>query len=89
MSGSMGVGSHGREQAMTIWIDPPAWPAHGRSWSHLISDASYDELQTFAAQAGIQLLRHVEVVAVEPACRYAGPRREGVQLVIRRIADQV
>ncbi|MEP7035584.1 MAG: DUF4031 domain-containing protein [Dermatophilaceae bacterium] len=38
---------------MTIWIDPPSWPAHGRLWSHLISDASYDELRTFAAQAGM------------------------------------
>lgn len=38
---------------MTIWIDPPGWPAHGRLWSHLISDTSYDELHTFAAQAGI------------------------------------
>ncbi|HYO17244.1 MAG TPA: DUF4031 domain-containing protein [Dermatophilaceae bacterium] len=38
---------------MTIWIDPPSWPAHGRLWSHLISDTSYDELQTFAAQAGV------------------------------------
>ena len=38
---------------MTIWIDPPGWPAHGRLWSHLISDTSYDELRTFAAQAGI------------------------------------
>jgi len=38
---------------MTIWIDPPRWPAHGRLWSHLISDTSYDELRTFAAQAGI------------------------------------
>ncbi|MEO8518628.1 MAG: DUF4031 domain-containing protein [Dermatophilaceae bacterium] len=38
---------------MTIWIDPPRWPAHGRLWSHLISDASSDELRTFAARAGI------------------------------------
>jgi 8-oxo-dGTP pyrophosphatase MutT (NUDIX family) len=38
---------------MAIWIDPPSWPAHGRLWSHLISDTSYDELRTFAAQAGI------------------------------------
>ena len=38
---------------MTIWIDPPAWPAHDRLWSHLISDTSYDELHTFAARAGI------------------------------------
>src|SRR5450759_1025652 len=38
---------------MAIWIDPPSWPAHGRLWSHVISDASYDELHTFAAQVGI------------------------------------
>lgn len=34
---------------MTILIDPPAWPAHGRLWSHLVSDASLDELHAFAA----------------------------------------
>lgn len=38
---------------MTLWIDPPIWPAHGRVWSHLISDASYAELHTFAARLGI------------------------------------
>ena len=38
---------------MAIWIDPPSWPAHGRLWSHVISDTSYDELRTFAAQAGL------------------------------------
>lgn len=38
---------------MTIWIDPPAWPAHGRLWSHLISDESYAELHDFAAAQGI------------------------------------
>ena len=34
---------------MTVLIDPPRWPAHGRVWSHLVSDASYDELHAFAA----------------------------------------
>jgi hypothetical protein len=38
---------------VTIWIDPPAWPAHGRLWSHLVSDTSYDELHLFAAAQGI------------------------------------
>ncbi|WP_344137986.1 DUF4031 domain-containing protein [Pedococcus bigeumensis] len=38
---------------MTIWIDPPAWPAHGRLWSHLVSDTSYEELHVFAAAQGI------------------------------------
>ena len=40
---------------MAIWIDPPSWPAHGRLWSHVISDTSYDELRAFGAQAGIPL----------------------------------
>ena len=35
---------------MTILIDPPRWPAHGRSWAHLVSDASYAELHAFAAR---------------------------------------
>jgi hypothetical protein len=38
---------------VTIWIDPPAWPAHGRLWSHLVSDVSYDELHAFASANGI------------------------------------
>jgi hypothetical protein len=38
---------------VTIWIDPPAWPAHGRLWSHLVSDTSYVELHDFAAAQGI------------------------------------
>jgi 8-oxo-dGTP pyrophosphatase MutT (NUDIX family) len=38
---------------MAIWIDPPSWPAHGRLWSHVISDSSYDELRSFAMAAGI------------------------------------
>ncbi|WP_324783469.1 DUF4031 domain-containing protein [Streptomyces sp. H51] len=33
---------------MTVYIDPPAWPGHGRMWSHLISDVSYEELRAFA-----------------------------------------
>ena len=38
---------------MAIWIDPPVWPAHGRLWSHLVSDTSYDELHAFAAGHGL------------------------------------
>lgn len=36
-----------------ILVDPPAWPAHGRRWSHLVSDTSYTELHTFARRLGI------------------------------------
>ncbi|MFJ4683804.1 DUF4031 domain-containing protein [Streptomyces sp. NPDC091377] len=38
---------------MTIYIDPPTWPGHGRLWSHLISDLSYDELHRFAEALGV------------------------------------
>ncbi|WP_078851958.1 DUF4031 domain-containing protein [Streptomyces sp. NRRL B-3229] len=38
---------------MTVYIDPPTWPGHGRMWSHLISDVSFDELHTFAEELGV------------------------------------
>ncbi|MFF5498306.1 DUF4031 domain-containing protein [Streptomyces aquilus] len=38
---------------MTVYIDPPAWPGHGRMWSHLVSDVSYDELHAFADGLGV------------------------------------
>lgn len=37
---------------MTLYIDPPAWPGHGRMWSHLVSDVSFAELHEFAARLG-------------------------------------
>ncbi|MDT0343298.1 DUF4031 domain-containing protein [Streptomyces litchfieldiae] len=37
---------------MTVYIDPPAWPGHGRLWSHLASDVSFAELHDFAARLG-------------------------------------
>lgn len=36
-----------------ILVDPPSWPAHGRLWSHLVSDESLDELHEFAAALGV------------------------------------
>jgi hypothetical protein len=36
-----------------VLIDPPRWPAHGRVWSHLVSDSTLDELHQFARAAGI------------------------------------
>ena len=38
---------------MSIYIDPPTWPAHGTVFSHLISNVSLAELHEFAAAAGI------------------------------------
>ncbi|WP_028636451.1 DUF4031 domain-containing protein [Nocardioides sp. URHA0032] len=36
-----------------IYIDPPNAAGHGRLWSHLASDVSYDELHAFARVIGI------------------------------------
>jgi hypothetical protein len=36
-----------------ILIDPPNTAGHGRLWSHLASDSSYDELHAFARLVGI------------------------------------
>lgn len=36
-----------------ILIDPPNAAGHGRLWSHVASDESYDELHAFARRAGI------------------------------------
>jgi hypothetical protein len=38
---------------MAVLIDPPAWPAHGRLWSHLISDTTFAELHRFARDVGV------------------------------------
>lgn len=58
-----------------IWIDPPVWAAHGRLWSHVISDASVEELHAFAARThlpsrsfegdhyDVPAERHAELVA--------------------------
>ena len=35
-----------------ILVDRPIWPAHGRLWSHLVSDLSYAELHAFAEMLG-------------------------------------
>lgn len=38
---------------MTVLIDPPLWPAHGTLWSHVVSDASLEELHAFAERTGL------------------------------------
>ena len=50
-----------------ILIDPPRWPAHGRLFSHLVSDESFAELHAFAGRAGLPARAfdhdHYDVVA--------------------------
>ncbi|MGN7703412.1 DUF4031 domain-containing protein [Cellulosimicrobium sp. 22601] len=52
---------------MTVLIDPPAWPAHGTLFSHLVSDDSLAELHAFAAGIGVSRrafdLDHYDVAA--------------------------
>ena len=38
---------------MTVLVDAPTWPGHGRLWSHLVSDVSYAEVHAFARRLGI------------------------------------
>ncbi len=64
---------------MTVYIDLPEWPGHGRMWSHMISDVSYAELHTFASDLGIPLRAferdHYDVVDD----RYESAVRAGAQ----------
>ncbi len=41
------------DRRMTVLIDEAIWPAHGTVWAHLVSDASLDELHSFARRAGL------------------------------------
>ena len=69
---------------MTVYIDHPTWPGHGRLWSHLISDNSYAELHEFAARLGIPRgafeRDHYDVVAE----RYASAIEAGARPVESR-----
>ena len=38
---------------MTVLVDDPIWPAHGRLWAHLVSDTDLDELHAFALAQGV------------------------------------
>ncbi|WP_337059307.1 DUF4031 domain-containing protein [Kineococcus sp. G2] len=38
---------------MSVLVDPPRYPAHGRWWAHLASDSSLEELHAFAAALGV------------------------------------
>jgi hypothetical protein len=62
---------------MAVYIDPPTWPGHGRMWSHLVSDLTYEELHAFAARIGAPPRAfdrdHYDV----PSERYAAAVSEG------------
>ncbi|MEV7468517.1 DUF4031 domain-containing protein [Streptomyces kronopolitis] len=77
---------------MAIYIDPPTWPGHGRMWSHLVSDRSFDELHEFAAGIGAPRRAFERDHYDLPAERYAEALRAGAVAVgskelLRRLTD--
>lgn len=77
---------------MTLYIDPPTWPGHGRMWSHLVSDVSFDELHAFAAGLGVPSRAFERDHYDLPSHRYedavrAGAVRVGSKELVRRLTE--
>lgn len=77
---------------MTLYIDPPTWPGHGRMWSHLVSDVSYEELHAFAAAIGAPHRAFERDHYDIPSDRYAdavaaGAVEVGSKELVRRITE--
>ncbi|MCX5198690.1 DUF4031 domain-containing protein [Streptomyces sp. NBC_00249] len=77
---------------MTVYIDPPVWPGHGRMWSHLVSDVSFEELHAFAAGIGCPPRAFERDHYDVPAHRYAdavgaGAVEIGSKELVRRLTD--
>ncbi|MEC4020524.1 DUF4031 domain-containing protein [Streptomyces sp. H27-D2] len=62
---------------MAVYIDPPTWPGHGRMWSHLVSDVSFEELHAFAAGIGAPERAFERDHYDLPSTRYADAVRAG------------
>ncbi|MEV7975953.1 DUF4031 domain-containing protein [Streptomyces sp. NPDC086519] len=69
---------------MTVYIDPPNWPGHGRMWSHLVSDVSYAELHLFAEGLGVPRRGFERDHYDLPSHRYADAVRAGAVEVSSR-----
>ncbi|WP_375390200.1 DUF4031 domain-containing protein [uncultured Amnibacterium sp.] len=78
---------------MAVLVDTAMWPAHGRLWAHLVSDASLDELHDFAERAGLPRrgfdLDHYDVPEerVDDLVALGAERVPGAVLVRRLIAS--
>lgn len=72
-------------EAVALLIDPPRWPAHGRLWSHLVSDTDLEELHGFAQRVGLPRRAfegdHYDV----PAERYGHALAAGAEPVEGRV----
>ncbi|MGW6358780.1 DUF4031 domain-containing protein [Streptomyces sp. NBC_00009] len=77
---------------MTVYIDPPTWPGHGRMWSHVVSDVSFDELHLFAERLGVPPRAFERDHYDLPSHRYADAVRAGAVKVgskelVRRLTE--
>ncbi|MEU8432610.1 DUF4031 domain-containing protein [Streptomyces sp. NPDC029216] len=77
---------------MTVYIDPPVWPGHGRLWSHMVSDVSFEELHAFAAGVGCPPRAFERDHYDVPSHRYAdavaaGAVEIGSKELVRRLTE--
>ncbi|MFF2163718.1 DUF4031 domain-containing protein [Streptomyces sp. NPDC058175] len=77
---------------MTVYIDPPTWPGHGRMWSHVVSDVSFGELHLFAERLGVPPRAFERDHYDLPSHRYEDAVREGAVKVgskelVRRLTE--
>ena len=75
---------------MTVLIDDPVWPAHGRLWAHLVSDRSLEELHAFARANDVPTRSfdrdHYDVPEdALPRLIAAGAERVGGKELVRRL----
>ncbi|WP_217184244.1 DUF4031 domain-containing protein [Streptomyces sp. AC495_CC817] len=75
---------------MTVLVDDPLWPAHGRLWAHLVSDADLGELHVFARAQGVPErafdLDHYDVPEeMIPRLVAAGAQHVGGKELVRRL----
>jgi len=78
---------------VAILVDEAIWPAHGRLWSHMVSDSDLAELHAFARAHGIPPrafdLDHYDVPedALERLVAGGAERVSGHELVRRLIGS--
>lgn len=75
---------------MTLYIDAPTWPGHGRMWAHLVSDLSFAELHAFAGRLGCPARcfdgDHYDIPAEHHAAAVAlGAREIGSKELVARL----
>lgn len=75
---------------MTVLVDDPIWPAHGRLWAHLVSDDNLEELHAFARSQSVPERAfdrdHYDVPAdMLPRLRAAGAEHVGGKELVRRL----